>query len=84
MNKRKNVSYPRSKKYRQIQTLSNKAFRRLVGVKKDPVWGIWLGRKNCIPTTPIYAGLYSDKNEALNKLLKDQPLEKFTHQVEVS
>jgi len=35
MNKRKNVSYPRSKKYRQIQTLSDKAFRRLVGVKKE-------------------------------------------------
>src|SRR3989338_3189840 len=35
MNKRKNVSYPRSKKYRQIRTLSDKAFRRLVGVKKE-------------------------------------------------
>ena len=35
MNKRKNVSYPRSKKYRQIVALSDKAFRRLVGVKKE-------------------------------------------------
>lgn len=35
MNKRKGVSFPRSKKYRQIQGLSDKAFRRLVGVKKE-------------------------------------------------
>lgn len=35
MNKRKGVSFPRSKKYRQIQTLSDSNFRRLVGVKKE-------------------------------------------------
>lgn len=35
MNKRKNVSYPRSKKYRQIRSLPEKGFRRLVGVKKE-------------------------------------------------
>lgn len=35
MNKRKNVSYPRSKKHLQIRTLSDEAFRRLVGVKKE-------------------------------------------------
>lgn len=35
MNKRKGVTFPRSKKYRQIQTLSDAAFRRLVGVKKE-------------------------------------------------
>lgn len=35
MNKRKGVIFPRSKKYRQIQTLSDSNFRRLVGVKKE-------------------------------------------------
>ncbi len=35
MNKRKNISYPRSKKYRQIKGLSDKSFRRLVGVQKE-------------------------------------------------
>lgn len=35
MNKRKGVSFPRSKKYLQIRRLSDKAFRRLVGVKKE-------------------------------------------------
>lgn len=35
MKKRKNVSHPRSKKYRQLSTLSGKDFRRLVGVKRE-------------------------------------------------
>ena len=35
MNKRKGVFFPRSKKYRQIRTLPDKDFRRLVGVKKE-------------------------------------------------
>jgi len=35
VNKRKNVFYPRSKKYRQIKGLSDQAFRRLVGVQKE-------------------------------------------------
>ena len=35
MNKRKGVTFPRSKKYRQIQDLSDANFRRLVGVKKE-------------------------------------------------
>lgn len=24
----------------------------------DPVWGIWLGRKSCVPTEPILAGVF--------------------------
>lgn len=35
MKKRKSGSYPRSKKYRQLSTLSDKDFRRLVGVKRE-------------------------------------------------
>lgn len=50
---------------------------------KNPVWGLWLGRKNCIPAAPVCIGVYPIRNEALNKLLNNQPLEKFTHQVEV-
>ena len=23
----------------------------------DPVWGIWLGRKTCVPSAPVFAGL---------------------------
>lgn len=49
---------------------------------KDPVWGIWLGRKCCIPTAPVYAGLYDSQSEAmihcLPKHLQTVSLEELT------
>ena len=56
---------------------------RIKNALQDPIWGIWLGRKNCIPTAPVCAGVYSTKDDALNGLLRNQTLEKFTHQIEV-
>lgn len=50
---------------------------------ENPVWGIWLGRKACIPTAPVFAGIFSDEAEALHELLGGQSLEAFTHQREV-
>lgn len=34
----------------------------------DPVWGGWIGRKHCIPTTPIFQGIFLCEQEALAKL----------------
>ncbi len=62
---------------------------------ENPVWGIFLGRKACIPTAPVFAGVFPTEKEALDKLLNGQPLEvcsqckiecflgAFTHQREV-
>lgn len=50
---------------------------------ENPVWGIWLGRKACIPTAPVLAGIFPDEAGALRELLRTQPLEAFTHQREV-
>lgn len=36
---------------------------------QNPVWGVWLGRKACIPSTPIVAALADSSSEALEKLL---------------
>lgn len=36
----------------------------------DPVWGIWLGRKSCIPTEPVFAGVTSSEDEAWRILQK--------------
>lgn len=49
----------------------------------DPVWGIWLGRKACIPSAPVYAGIHSDEAAAITALLKGTPLSSFTHQRDV-
>ena len=34
----------------------------------NPVWGVWLGRKSCIPTEPILVGVF-DSDEAAQKAL---------------
>jgi CRISPR system Cascade subunit CasD len=31
----------------------------------DPQWGIWLGRKSCIPASPVIQGLFETEDEAL-------------------
>ncbi len=49
----------------------------------DPVWGIWLGRKTCIPTAPVFAGLMDNREDALRLLIGEKPLESFTRQEEV-
>jgi len=50
---------------------------------KNPVWGVWLGRKACIPAAPVFAGIYEAEEEALRILLNGQALDCFSHQREV-
>lgn len=50
---------------------------------RNPVWGVWLGRKACIPSAPVFAGIYTTKEEAVSKLLAGKPLETFTRVQEV-
>lgn len=49
----------------------------------NPVWGIWLGRKTCIPSAPVLAGLQDNRDDALRLLIGDKTLESFTRQEEV-
>jgi CRISPR system Cascade subunit CasD len=56
---------------------------------KDPRWGVWLGRKACIPAAPLLAGVYGDERTALAALLEraglpaDWPLERLRCQREM-
>lgn len=47
----------------------------------NPVWGLWLGRKCCIPSAPVLVGLFTTEAEACADLLK-APLDSFTHERE--
>ncbi|MBU0569079.1 type I-E CRISPR-associated protein Cas5/CasD [bacterium] len=49
----------------------------------DPKWGIWLGRKTCIPSAPVFAGLKDNQDDALRLLIGEKPLKLFTRQEEV-
>ena len=33
-----------------------------------PVWGIWLGRKSCVPTEPVLCGIYNSAEDAKSAL----------------
>lgn len=48
----------------------------------DPKWGIWLGRKTCIPSAPILAGLKDNRNDASRLLIGEEQLESFVRQEE--
>jgi CRISPR system Cascade subunit CasD len=49
----------------------------------DPKWGLWLGRKTCIPSAPVFVGLSDSQTEALTLLIGNDPLESFTWQRDV-
>jgi CRISPR system Cascade subunit CasD len=50
---------------------------------QDPCWGIWLGRKSCIPSSPVFIGTYLSKEDALQSIIGNEPIEKFTRQEDV-
>lgn len=50
---------------------------------ENPVWGIWLGRKTCIPSAPVFVGLKDNRGDALRLLIGENSIESFTRQEEV-
>lgn len=45
--------------------------RKVSAALQNPVWGLWLGRKACIPSAPVFAGLFEDEAEAVQACLPD-------------
>ena len=50
----------------------------------DPKWGLWFGRKSCLPSAPVFVGIFPSEGEALDTLLTGRSLREFTHQREVA
>ena len=56
---------------------------------RNPKWGVWLGRKCCLPATPVLAAPPGDRAGALRQLLQragysgDEPEEQFDRVLEV-
>jgi CRISPR system Cascade subunit CasD len=57
---------------------------------RNPKWGVWLGRKCCLPASPLFVTLAATRREAWRALLTrtgycgGEPLEQFDHVVEVA
>jgi len=45
---------------------------------KDPVWGVWFGRKSCLPAQPILRDLFRTQTEAEQALVGDAPVDQLT------
>ncbi|MDD2661112.1 MAG: type I-E CRISPR-associated protein Cas5/CasD [Methylococcales bacterium] len=50
---------------------------------ENPKWGVWLGRKACIPSAPVFAGICENIEEVSHQFLSGKPLQAFTYQQEV-
>jgi CRISPR system Cascade subunit CasD len=37
---------------------------------QDPVWGVWLGRKSCIPARPLFVAVCNTQEEAWRAILR--------------
>lgn len=57
---------------------------RIAGALRNPVWGIWFGRKSCLPAAPVCRGVFASRAEAEAELLQGQPIEQFTRVEEVA
>lgn len=55
---------------------------------RDPKWGVWLGRKCCVPASPLLVGVADDRAPALRALLartgysEVRAIETFDHVIE--
>jgi CRISPR system Cascade subunit CasD len=52
--------------------------KRVAAALQDPVWGVWFGRKSCLPSSPIWCGLFDAELPAQRKLVGNRPIEEFT------
>jgi CRISPR system Cascade subunit CasD len=51
---------------------------------RNPVWGVWLGRKCCIPAAPLYRAGPCDEAAAWQALIAERSHEEFTRIEEVT
>ena len=62
---------------------------RVAAALQDPIWGVWLGRKSCIPAAPVLVGLEESLDAAWKAILiscgtaEEKPMETFTTVTEV-
>ncbi len=63
--------------------VSEKVADKLAKNLSDPQWGVWLGRKSCIPSSPVFAGVFNSVDDICVTLLNAKTLDDFTYQQEV-
>lgn len=57
---------------------------KLADALRNPVWGIWFGRKSCLPAAPVFRKLAATQDEAITELTDGQPISAFTRMSEAN
>ena len=51
---------------------------------QNPVWGIWFGRKCCLPASPVFRKLAESEEDAVAALTDGRPITEFTKMSEAA
>lgn len=62
--------YLQNKKFAVILGLEDDLAKKFAASLQEPVFDLYLGRKCCVPTRPIFQGLFTSETEARNAMLK--------------
>jgi CRISPR system Cascade subunit CasD len=57
---------------------------RVATAVQNPLWGVWFGRKSCVPAEPIHRGLFATNAEAHRALIGDASVDAFTTVADVA
>jgi len=79
-------SYLNDAAFAVLLTGEEATLKKVQAALENPVWGVWFGRKACLPASPLTPTLDSDREAALAALLtrlpgrEPAPLEAFEYQ----
>jgi CRISPR system Cascade subunit CasD len=57
---------------------------RVDAALRNPTWGLWLGRKSCIPAQPVPRGVFDSTSKAYQALVGEAPPNSYTIVSEVT
>jgi len=60
--------YLESARFGVVLVGTQEPLQRLADSLQNPQWGVWLGRKACVPASPIFQGVYESREEAIRVL----------------
>jgi len=69
---------------------SAELLNEIAAAVRNPKWGVWLGRKCCLPASPVLVGVKSDQPQAWSELLRragysgTETLDQFDRVIEVA
>lgn len=61
-------TYLQDAKFAVLQDIPEGWEGKIIEGFRNPRWDIYLGRKSCVPSIPVFAGVYPTFDEAENKL----------------